>query len=473
MQGLFISATMKSSGKTMLTMGLAAAMHRSGKVVQTFKKGPDYIDAMWLGHASNRPCWNLDFHTSGHEEIEAAFLGQSADADMAIIEGNKGLFDGVDLEGRDSNAAMAELLDLPVILIVDTRGITRGIAPLMLGYQNFSDNLNISGVIFNQVGGSRHEGKLRAAVKHYTDIPVLGAIGRHDEFAIAERHLGLMPPNEAPDVRNTINALADIVTASVDMEKLSCVFTSCAEAVLAPDIAPSVYIRSKAGSEPVRIAVAQDAAFGFYYPDDLQALKNAGADIVPFNTLHDTQLPEADALIIGGGFPEIHAEALSHNVSLRHDILCALERGMPAYAECGGLMYLSNSLSYAGRQHDMVGFVPGDTVMHDRPVGRGYVELVETGNSPWRASMTGNDILPTHEFHYASLENLPDDLAYAYNVKRGHGIDGNRDGLVIGNLVAGFSHHRQSKQNRWAEQFVAFASNCQYHAGLKLKKKQG
>ena len=471
MKGLLISAAAKSAGKTTVTMGLTAALARRGRSVQCYKKGPDYIDAMWLSHASGRPCRNLDFFTSSHEEIMTAFADDAAGADLGLVEGNKGLFDGVDPEGSDSNAALAELLRIPVLLVIDTRGMTRGIAPLVTGYQQFGSSLRIAGIVLNQVGGPRHEGKLRAAIERYSDIPVLGAIGRHQSITISERHLGLMPPNEAADVSGRINELADIIAADVDIDKIA------GEIAGEVEVAPSLEASRRrpaplAGAGDVVIAYARDAAFGFYYPDDLAALSRAGAELRPFDTLRDETLPEASGLLIGGGFPEILASRLSANTPMRESIRQALEGGMPAYAECGGLMYLSRRLSYQGERYPMVGFVPGDAVMHEKPIGRGYVQLTGTGALPWPDPGGEAEVLPAHEFHYASLENLPDGLTYAYEVKRGHGIDGHCDGLIIGNLVAGFSHHRQTAANHWAERFVAFVRACSRAAAREPEQRK-
>lgn len=452
MNALFISATQKSSGKTTVTLGLAAVLAARGKAVQAFKKGPDYIDPLWLSRASGRPCRNLDFHTMNNHEITAAFQRHSQAADVAIIEGNKGLFDGVDVEGGDSNAALAQLLDVPVVLVVDTRGMTRGIAPLVSGYVAFDGAVRIAGVILNQVGGPRHEGKLRAAMEHYTDVPVLGALGRHPDIAIAERHLGLVPANETTEADALITRVAEVVAAGVDLERV---------AALSAGVTGHLHEVTPAVRTPdVRIAVARDAAFGFYYPDDLEALARAGAELVPFDSLTDAALPTADGLFVGGGFPETQAAGLAANESLRRQIRNALEGGMPAYAECGGLIYLSWGLSWRGVHHDMVGFVPGDTVLHERPVGRGYATLKETDTIPWGGSPGPATLLHAHEFHHASLENLPGGLDYAYEVTRGHGIDGRHDGLVLGNLLAGFCHQRDVAANRWAGRFVDFVRAC-------------
>lgn len=453
MKGLLISAPSRSSGKTSVSIGLAAAWTRQNRTVQCYKKGPDYIDPMWLGRASGRPCRNLDFYISSHEEIENTFADHAAGAELAVVEGNMGLYDGLDPEGADSNAALAELLGLPVVLVVDGRGMTRGIAPLIMGYQKFGEGLNIAGVILNQVRGARHEGKLRAALENYTDIPVLGTIGHHDKIAIAERHLGLIPPNEAANADDRIAALADIVAGDVDIDRIA--DEVAATVTLEPGGKPAGGGSAVAGGR-VTIAYARDAAFGFYYPDDLQALADAGAELVAFDTLNDDALPPASGLFIGGGFPEMLAARLSANSAMRESIRAALENGMPAYAECGGLMYLSRSLSHLGQCHPMVGFVPGDAVMHENSVGRGYVQLAGTGAMPWPGFAAAKTVIPAHEFHHSSLENLPDNQRYAYEVRRGHGIDGRHDGLIVGNLVAGFAHHRQTAQNRWADGFVAF-----------------
>ena len=218
--------------------------------------------------------------------------------------------------------------------------------------------------------------------------------------------------------------------------------------------------RSMRARPDVRIAVARDAAFGFYYPDDIEAFEQAGAELIPFDTLRDTQLPEADGLFIGGGFPETHLEALSSNQGLLTDIRQALAAGMPAYAECGGLMYLTRGIRWGDEYRDMVGAVAADTLVGKRPQGRGYMIVEESGKSPWPQSShvsKGDTVgIPVHEFHYAHLENLDEGPVFAHRVLRGTGIDGHHDGLVVGNLLAGFAHHRNTLANPWVERFVAF-----------------
>jgi len=470
MKRLLISAAHKSSGKTTLSIGLCAALRARGLAVQPFKKGPDFIDPMWLSLAAGRDCHNLDFYLMGHDEIRRTFAERSRGADVAIIEGNKGLYDGLSLDGSNSNAALAALLDTPVVLVIDARGMTRGIAPLILGYQAFDPEVNIAGVILNQLGGSRHEAKLRAVIEHYTNVRVLGAVHYDDRLGIVERHLGLMPSNEAAGARTRIDAIGEQVAASVDLDNLMAVAARApalpivASAAATPRPSPSFPLpHAEEESEPsarrapsVRLGVARDAAFAFYYPGDLEALRAAGAELVFIDTLKDPALPPVDALLIGGGFPEVFMQQLEANASLRRDIRQAIEGGMPAYAECGGLMYLSRSLAWDGKRCEMVGVIPGDTVMHKRPMGRGYVLLRDTGKGLWPQPPNARAEVRAHEFHYSSLENLSPGLEYAYEVLRGTGIDGKHDGVVYKNLLGCYSHLRDLEDNHWAERFVNF-----------------
>ncbi len=438
----FISAAHKSSGKTVVSTGLAAALSQS-QDVRTFKKGPDYIDPMWLAAASGSPCYNLDFNTMTEAELLALYASR-ARGDISFIEANKGLYDGVSLDGADSNAALAKLLKAPVVLVIDAVGTTRGVAPLLVGYQAFDPEVNIAGVILNKVGGPRHEAKLRAAVEAYTDIPVIGAIGKHAELEIGERHLGLTTPEETGAFKAQIVRIAEIVGGSVDLDTLRTI------AATAPDL-PPVERRVYAAAPKVKIGIARDTAFGFYYTDDLEALETAGAELVFFNTLTDACLPQIDGLFIGGGFPETQMAKLEANISMRADIKAKIEAGMPTYAECGGLMYLCESLHWHGETHRMVGVVKGDAIMNARPQGRGYTRMKALGGL-WEK---GTEVL-AHEFHYARVDNLPDGTEFAYQVLRGHGIDGKNDGVLAYNLLAGFCHLRNSEATPWASRFVDF-----------------
>ena len=444
MPRVFISAAHKSSGKTTLTLGLCAALHARGHAVQPFKKGPDYIDPLWLGMAAQRPCYNLDFHMMQRGEIEQQFARAAVDARISLIEGNKGLYDGLDLDGSNSNAALAKLLDAPVVLVIDARGMTRGVAPLILGYQAFDPEIRIAGVILNNLGGSRHESKLRAVIEHYTDVEVIGAVQHDASLQIAERHLGLVPANEQQAALGRIRHVGERVAAQVDLDRLLAIADS------APALNVSTPVEAAAPAERVRIGIAHDQAFGFYYSEDLDALRAANVELVELDTLHAPALPEVDGLIIGGGFPEVFMAELEANAPLRSSIRRAIEAGLPTYAECGGLMYLSKSLNWQGQTREMVGVVPGDTIMHERPVGRGYARLQPTGDDRWQEAAS----IPAHEFHYSSLENLPADSIYAYRVMRGHGIDGQHDGYQQHNLLAAYVHRRGAGGQGWIAPFL-------------------
>ncbi len=445
---LFLSAAHKSSGKTTVSIGLAAAFAARGLDVQTFKKGPDYIDPMWLARASGRPCFNLDFNTQTHAEIVQSVASRPADADLALIEGNKGLHDGVDLEGSDSSAALAKLAAAPVVLVIDILGMTRGVAPLVLGYQAFDPEVKIAGIILNKVGAARQESKARQAIERYTGIPVLGALPRDSGFTIEERHLGLMTPMETPASRAAIERVRQAVESGVNLDGLLEI------AAKAPPLPASPALPAAPAGQDIRIAIARDSAFGFYYSDDLEAFERAGARLCFFDVLADSQLPEAHGLFIGGGFPETQAAQLEANSSLRADIARKIRAGLPAYAECGGMMYLARSIRWGDTAHEMAGVIPADAVMHTKPQGRGLAVLEETAGALWPAPPPGP--IPAHEFHYASLENLDPSLRFAYKVTRGAGIGAGRDGIVLGNLLASFCHLRSTAANPWVDRFLSF-----------------
>jgi len=454
MAHVLISAAHKSSGKTTVTIGLAAALAGQGLSVQTFKKGPDYIDPMWLSRATKRPCRNLDYYTMSNNEILDTFSTHAHAADFSLIEGNKGLYDGLDLDGGNSNAALATLLGAPVILVIDASGMTRGIAPLILGYQAFDPALNIAGIILNKVGGPRHEGKLRAIIEHFTNVPVLGAVHRDERLEIAERHLGLTPSNEAPEADAKIAAIATLIAEQVDLDAIRRI----AEDAPAPSAPPAP--RPHSLNADISIGIARDAAFGFYYPGDLEALEEAGAKLVSIDMIKDSVLPAIDGLFIGGGFPETCMAELEANETMRNSVANAIEGGLPTYAECGGLMYLARSLSWNGQRHAMAGVIKGDVVMHKVPQGRGYVRLRETGKGLW--PLLDAEEIPAHEFHYSSIENLDEEPVFAYEVLRGHGFDGKHDGLIYRNLLANYAHLRDVEENRWAGRFINFVRSCHH-----------
>jgi cobyrinic acid a,c-diamide synthase len=456
MSRIFISAAHKSSGKTTVSIGLCAALKQRGMEVQSFKKGPDYIDPYWLSQATGRNCYNLDFYTMERDEIQSLMYNKSQGTDITLIEGNKGLYDGLDLDGSNSNAALARLTETPVILVLSARGMTRGIAPLILGYQAFDKEVSIKGVILNQLGGSRHESKLRSVIEHYTDVEVVGAIHTDKRFNIDERHLGLVPGHEDPFCEQKIALLADAVNDQVNLDTVLSI-ANTAPALKLDE--PIPHVKTEIVEKDIRLGLVRSSAFGFYYPDDLQALQDAGAEIIEIDPSHETELPEIDALFIGGGFPETHMTELEANKSLRTAIKTAIDSGLPAYAECGGLMYLARSIQWHDRHCEMVGCIDTDIIMEKRPQGRGYVQLQETENGLWPrpANWKKDNIINAHEFHYSRFNKVGNDVQFAFEVKRGMGINGKSDGYVYKNLLANYTHQRNTRKNPWAKRFIDFA----------------
>lgn len=449
MAHLLLSAANKSSGKTVLSIGICAALREQGHTVQSFKKGPDYIDPMWLTKATKRSCYNLDFWTQSEDEIKSTLSANSQDA-ISIIEGNKGLHDGLAADGSNSNAALAKLLGAPVILVLDTRGTIRGVAPLLLGYQQFDPAVNIAGVILNFVGGERHAAKLRAVIERYTDIPILGMVQRSKELELVERYLGLMPCNEDNAADLKITRIAEIIARQVDLETIIAIANTASN--IQSDDKQKTFKRYD-----LKIAYANDEAFGFYYADDLDTFRQHGVQLIPFDTLHDQELPDADALFIGGGFPEKRMHKLAENTNMKQSIRNAVENGMPSYAECGGLMYLSQSIKYKNQQCEMVGIIKADIEMHEKPIGRGYTLLQSIQQHPWYTKQ--NTEVPGHEFHYSKLSNTPCGTKFAYQVNRGFGANGVNDGIVYKNLLASYTHQRNTQQNQWISNFLEFVKS--------------
>ncbi len=454
MSRLFVSATHKSSGKTIFTTALIALLKARAANPTPYKKGPDYIDPQWLSAAAGGTCYNLDFNVQSNDEIVAMVADKSPPGTTAVIEANKGLYDGISLDGSDSNAALAEILGCPILLVVDCEGMTRGIAPLLLGYENFVRELSIGGVILNRVGGSRHQAKLIAAVERYTDIPVMGAVMKDKALLLPERHLGLIPANEATGTSSFIETLSECIAPQIDLEKIMQL------AAQATPLAPTRNKHQKPDAD-IRIGVFKDSAFNFYYPDDLETLEHCGAELVFINSLTDNRLPPIDGLLIGGGFPETQAGALEANRALRHAVGEAIEDRMPVYAECGGLMYLTDSIHWQGRRFEMCGVIDADTQMYETPQGRGYVELNESGETIWGGGGEDNTshVIHAHEFHYSRLVDMKQSYPTAYKVSRGVGLGNGRDGIVYKNLLAAYTHQRNAC-GRWAERFSDFVRTC-------------
>ena len=297
----------------------------------------------------------------GQDGVRNTFLTGSRSADISIIEGNKGLYDSIDIEGENSTANIARILNCPVILVIDSARMTRSIAALVNGYKNFEPDINIAGVILNNVSGSRHEAKLRAALERYCQIEVLGCLPRSSQLNIPERHLGLIPQKEDSELIPAIENISKIVETNVNIDRI----IEIAKNTPSIEGSKGQRVKGSKGAD-VKIGVPLDRAFSFYYLENFDALRDAGAEIVFFDTINDKNLPDVDGLYIGGGFPEMFMNEIEANASLRRDIHIAIENGMPVYAECGGLMYLSRSILWNGEIKKMVGVLPCDIEMTKR-----------------------------------------------------------------------------------------------------------
>lgn len=432
-------------------MGLLLEAARRGLPVRAFKKGPDYIDAAWLTWAASTPARNLDTYLMGFDGAITSFSGNAVHGGFNLVEGNRGLFDGVDVRGSHSTAALAKALYAPVILVLNATKMTRTAAALVLGCQNLDPEVWIAGVVLNQVSGKRHESILRDAIESACGIPVMGVVPRADPATLLpSRHLGLVTPEEHPDADSLKANLLRLIDGRIDFDRL---FETANRAPRL--VAPHVDCAAFCDEPPVRIGYIRDSAFSFYYPENLAALQKDGAELIPISALSAVALPEElDALYIGGGFPETHARALSTNTSLLASIRYAAMEGLPVYAECGGLMLLSQSISWRGGNYPMAGVLPFSVEVCETPQGHGYVELlVDTPNPFFPRGLR----LKGHEFHYSRLiaeEHRPET---ACAVLRGTGCYDGRDGVTVQNVWAGYTHLHALATPGWAQGFLAAA----------------
>ena len=447
---LILSALKGGAGKTSLSLGLAATWRSKDLRVVPFKKGPDYIDANWLTQAAGTPCSNLDPFLVGWPILTRLFWEATGGDTVALIEGNRGLFDGLDISGSTSTAELAKRLDSPVILVLDCTKATRTVAALALGCLNFDPEVNLAGVVLNQIAGARHERVIRQTLEQSVGVRVFGSLPR---FArpLPERHLGLIPPQEHPAVKESIDWLADLVRKHLDTDSLLELARS------APEMDEPARVDAPAPKTglAVRLGVVSDAAFQFYYPENIEALKAVGAEVVLVSALTAPALPALDGLYIGGGFPETQAEPLAANESFRRSVREAVEAGLPVYAECGGLMYLGRSIEMGGVSFEMAGALPFDIEVHKKPQGHGYTRLLVDRPNPFYP--VGSE-LKGHEFHYSRVINLSgEQTALAFKMKRGEGIEGGRDGIVYKNTLATYSHVHALGTPLWAEGIVRAA----------------
>jgi cobyrinic acid a,c-diamide synthase len=481
---LLVAGLRGGSGKTLVSLGLAAAWREQGHTVAPFKKGPDYIDASWLTVAAGRPCRNLDLFFFSPATALESFRTATADVDVAVIEGNRGLYDGMDPEGTYSSGELAKLLRSPVLLSLDATKITRTAAALVLGCQTLDPDVSLAGVVLNRCAGARHERVLRQSIEGICGIPVLGAIPKLPHDLFPERHLGLVPPQETEEAEDPLERVREVAESYLDLERIMEVAGE-ARSLDAPHHrlqAPSppwqtsgngngVVARvttSSKGAEPTpgggdsppapgqaRIGVFQDAAFQFYYPENLEALEREGGVLVEISPLDDSHLPDVDALYLGGGFPETLALGLSENAAFMASVREAAQEGMPVYAECGGAVYLGERLRYEGRDYPLTGVLPVEFGFQARPRGHGYSVLEVVEESPFYSR---GETLRGHEFHYTFLSSPePDDLTFVFRVHRGYGFDGRHDGILRRNVLALYTHVHALGAEGWAPSLLAAA----------------
>ena len=469
---LVIAGAHSGVGKTTLSAGLIAALCQRGLAVQPFKVGPDYIDPSYhtlatgygVGDGRRRPCRNLDTWMVPPERVRALFAHASRDADIAIIEGVMGLYDGFGYQDESgSTAQVAKLVGAPVVLVLDASKMARSAGAVALGYQQFDPGLALAGFVLNQVAGESHGQGVATAVQDATGLPVLGWLPRDASLEIPERHLGLVPTVElGQDIGwpAFIEAAATLVTRYLDLDQLMSIARS------APDLGTSEPTARLIGGQrpvigqPLTVAVARDEAFSFTYEDNLDLLRAAGAKIVFFSPLHDTALPSATGcIVLSGGFPELYAAQLSANDKMRQALRQAHQHGIRIYAECGGLMYLTQSVTdLEGRKHPMIGLLPGRSRMTNR-LTLGY-RLAQTVSDSWL--MPAGESVRGHEFHYSVWEARPADLPPAYHVLPHDGQgDPRPEGAHVGNLWASYVHLHFWSKPELASSFVAIPTKEQ------------
>ncbi len=438
---VLIAADRSSAGKTTIAVGLMSLLTREGRAVQPFKVGLDYIDPSYHSEVTGRLSRNLDGFLMGARAIIEVFLHASADADICVIEGVRGLYEGLEsLSDCGSTAQVAKILNTPVILVVDARSITRSTAALVQGYQSFDPKVNIKGVILNKIGSASHAKKAKEAIEHYSGVDVVGQIPRNDAMRLSMRHLGLVPAVEgiarSSQFKPQLELIESTIEDSVDVDKIVDI---ARDAGTLPDLSPVLFKPKHTRQNQhkrVRIGVAYDEAFNFYYHDlfDLFALNNV--DVTFFSPLRDNVLPDVGGLYIGGGYPELFAKELTHNHSIRDAIAARAAEGMPIFVECGGLMYLTESLTYKAERSRMVGVIPASTRMVDKRV-IGYVvgqTVRDTILGPRGTHFRG------HEFHYSDVTDFADTLQFAFKLKKGVGVADGYDGIQLDETLASYAH---------------------------------
>jgi len=447
---LVVAGLSGDAGKSLVTLGIIGALRARGLSVAPFKKGPDFIDSAWLGTAAGAPGRNLDTFLMSEDRILASATEHGRATDVSIVEGNRGLFDGLDAKGSHSTALLARLLHAPVLLVIDARKVTRTVAALVAGCRALDPELMLCGVVLNRVGTARQEAVIREAVETETGIPVLGAIPKLPDQHLPSRHLGLVTAFEHPETQAVLRKIRQIAEKYVDIDAILEITRRHEIPVpeATPPSAPFTVCKT-------RVGVLRDRAFSFYYPENLEALEHEGAELVNISPHEDEEMPDVDARYAGGGFPEVHAAELSANGALREKLRREIERGLPVWAECGGLMYLARSVRYEGQAYPMVGVLPIAIDHNARPQGHGYVKACVDRANPFLREDFG---FAGHEFHYSHIRDDVTTLDTVIGLERGVGVGGGRDGILARNVVATYTHLHASGVPEWATALVETAA---------------
>ncbi|MCK5541668.1 MAG: cobyrinate a,c-diamide synthase [Desulfobacterales bacterium] len=465
--GLVIAGLRGGSGKTIVSLGLTSAWTTKKYKVSCFKKGPDYIDAGWLSYAAGTPCYNLDTYLCSENQVTNSFNKHFKDSDIAVVEGNRGLFDAIDTDGKTCTAELAKLLGLPVLLVVDCTKATRTVAALVMGCMTFDPELNIMGVILNRVAGKRHEGKLRKNIEKFCNIPVLGSIPklRGDQFP--ERHMGLVTFEEHEGSKECIDLFSKVANENIDLDAIYTICNQISKKTIKKQLTTTQLpttrdLKIQLGTAQCpTIGIIKDSAFQFYYPDNIEALIARGAKIKYISPLNQQNIPsDLDAIYMGGGFPETHAAKLAANINFKSALKKLAEKGLPIYAECGGFIFLGQSIEIDKKVYPMSGILPVKFGLSERPEGHGYTSVkVVSKNSYYER----DQIIRGHEFRYSTILDIdfkPHEMAF--KMERGKGIIDKLDGFSRKNVFATYTHIHTLTTPLWAEGIIKQA--IQYKA---------
>lgn len=448
---LVIAGIRGGTGKTLLSLSIVASLRfKKGLKVIPFKKGPDYIDSGWLARVAENPCYNLDSFFIPEDKIKYSFF-KHFDGDIAIIEGNRGLYDGMDASGSYSTAELSKSLKAPVILVIDCSKTTATVAAIVLGCINMDRDVKIGGVVLNQISGKRHEAVIREAIERHCHIPVFGAIPRL-ETELPERHMGLLPYQEHHNAEKIISIVREIGERYIDIDGI---INVAENAELIRDDSDLLHHDDNVTGK-VKIGVVRDSAFQFYYPENLEELERLGAEIEEISALSENKLPDIDAMYIGGGFPETHAITLAENKTFLNSLRQYINKGLPVYAECGGLMYLGKGLYLNDRFYEMVNIFPITFYLEKRPQAHGYTIAEVIRNNPFYSS---GITIKGHEFHYSRpvLTDMSLSLDYAFDMRRGTGLTGKKDGIFYKNVFATYTHVHAYGVPEWTEGMIMAA----------------